>query len=85
MSISIMVQNGKMKPMLGPKGVQTPSHVLFADDIMVFCNGTKKNLRNLIDLFRDYGEPSGHWINPENCRFFHGALSSRRISKIGNV
>ncbi|PNX85730.1 ribonuclease H, partial [Trifolium pratense] len=32
--------NGSLQPMLLCRGVAVPSHVLYADDIMVFCKGT---------------------------------------------
>lgn len=61
--------------MAGPKGAQTPSHVLYADDVMVFCKGTKKNLSNLMSIFKEYGEASGHYLSIEKCRFYSGSMS----------
>lgn len=46
--------------MSSPRNFVTPSHILNADDIMVFFKGTKKNLHALMSLFQSYGEASGH-------------------------
>lgn len=40
--ISLLVQEGKLLPMIGPRGLQVPSHVFYVDDIMIFCKGNKK-------------------------------------------
>lgn len=78
-------QEGKLKPMSGPRGFNTPSHVLFADDIMIFCRGTKQNLKNIMVLFKVYGEASGQNISPEKCKFYCGSLSHRRLAEIASV
>lgn len=49
-----MVNSGLLKPMSSPKGFATPSHTLYADDILFFCKGTKKNIEVLMDLFHSY-------------------------------
>lgn len=46
--------------MSGPRFHSTPSHVIFVDDIMVFCKATKRNLSILMTLFHEYGRASGH-------------------------
>lgn len=38
--ITMLVNSAKLKPMASPRGFQTPSHVMYVDDIMVFCKGT---------------------------------------------
>lgn len=39
--ISNLLQHGKLTSMSSPRGCQTPSHVFYVDDIMIFCRGTK--------------------------------------------
>ncbi|XP_026400160.1 uncharacterized protein LOC113296035 [Papaver somniferum] len=47
-NISKLVQTGKLQAMVNRGGFQ-PTHLMFADDIFIFCNGHKKNLQNLMD------------------------------------
>lgn len=39
--LSKLVQDGKLNQMTGARGMQVPSHILYADDIMIFCRGTQ--------------------------------------------
>lgn len=41
-SIILSMASNQLKPMLGPRGFATPSHILYANDILVFCKGTEK-------------------------------------------
>lgn len=66
--------------MSGPRGFKVTSHVLYADDIMFFCRGSKCNLMNLRDLFRQYSEASGQFLSPNKCRFYTGIRNSRRTA-----
>lgn len=51
----------------GPKGLSLPSHVLFADDIIVFGRGIKRSLHHLTALFKKYGAASGQILNFSKC------------------
>lgn len=42
--ITFLANSGALKPMSCPRNCAAPTHVLYADDIMVFCKGTKRNL-----------------------------------------
>lgn len=48
--ISQLVYSGRVQLMSGPRACATPSHVLYADDIMVFCRGTKRHITALLSL-----------------------------------
>lgn len=65
-SISLLVQCNQLKPMTGPRGFSTPSHVFYANDVMVFCQGTKKNLSTFLALFSEYVEASGRFLSFES-------------------
>ena len=45
--ISKLVNDKKIIHMASPQGYLTPSHILYVDDIFVFCRGDIKSLRNL--------------------------------------
>jgi len=45
--ISKLVSDKKIQHMTSPTGYITPSHILYTDDIFVFCKEDNKSLRNL--------------------------------------
>lgn len=55
--ISQFISSQNMRPMVGPKIISFPSHVLYADDIFVFCRANKSTLTNLMKLL----SASGQW------------------------
>lgn len=84
-SISLLVDFNQLQPMTSPRNYQTPSHILFADDIMVFCRGTKKNLTNRMALFKDYADASGQHRSFDMSKFYAGSLSHRRITDLAGL
>lgn len=46
--ITSVVDLGTLKPMVGPWKFSTPFNVLYENDIMVFCKGTKCNFESLV-------------------------------------
>lgn len=79
--ISFLVEQQKILPMANPKKFATP-HILCANGFFIFCRGTKKGLDSLMNLLRLYGDASGQIINLENCQFFDGSLSNRKVIAI---
>jgi len=53
------------------KGFYFSSHVLYADDIFVFCMANKRSLSSLMKFLHSYGLASGQWINISKSHFFH--------------
>lgn len=45
--------------MASPKNYVTPSHVLYANDLMVFCKANANNIKSLFSFFKDYEAISG--------------------------
>lgn len=84
-AISKLMDSGHLSPMASPKGAPTPSHVLYADDIMIFCRGTLSNARKLMHIFALYGEASGQVINTQKSKFYSGSLTGRRLANISNI
>lgn len=83
--ISSLVAAGKIVSMSSTTGYATPSHILYADDVLVFCKGTKKGLNSLMHLFHLYGETSGQWLNNAKCRFYAGSVSNRRMTELSRI
>nr|ABN09154.1 RNA-directed DNA polymerase (Reverse transcriptase) [Medicago truncatula] len=51
-SLTKLVEQGKLKQMRGTRNCLVPSHILYADDIMIFCNGgiSDARLQQLINV-----------------------------------
>jgi hypothetical protein len=57
--IALACDMGTLCPMNYCRGVQVPTHVLYADDVMIFCKATKSNIRCLLNIFQLCGEVFG--------------------------
>jgi hypothetical protein len=84
-SISLLVDNGKLDCITGPRGMSLPSHAFFADDIMIFCKGSKKNALAVASLFLEYAANSGQIISPSKCMIFSGSISTARLAVISRI
>ena len=73
---------GHISPMVYSRGVAFPTHILYADDIMIFCTGTKRNIRCLLNIFLDYSNVSGQLVNHTKSRFFTGAMTNARVQML---
>lgn len=62
-----------------------PSHILYADDIIVFCKGTRQNLELLMSLFKSNGQASGQLLSIDKCMFYSGQMSHVRISSLVSI
>jgi len=71
-SITKIVREGKLKFFNGSRNNHVPSHILYADDIMIFCKGTNSNIQTLIDLFFQYSKVSGQFVNPHKSSIYAG-------------
>ncbi|KAL6123654.1 hypothetical protein ACLB2K_076173 [Fragaria x ananassa] len=61
--ISLLVSSGQLQHISSPRNTLAPSHVLFADDVIVFCRGNRRNLSRIMRFFDEYGRVSGQVIN----------------------
>lgn len=60
--------------MSGPKGFPPPRHVLYANDIFVFCKGTKRNVDVLFNLFATYSQAFGQHLSLAKCKLYFGNI-----------
>lgn len=79
-----MVNSGNLIPMASCRSCTTPTYVLFADDIMVFCKGNLRNLHNLMAILKNYGEALGQFLGLDKCQFFVGDMTTSRKTRIQN-
>ncbi|KAI9173782.1 hypothetical protein LWI28_006415 [Acer negundo] len=54
-----LVGSSHILPISSPRGFLALSHLLYADDVLIFYRGTQKNLKHIMSAFRDYGDISG--------------------------
>jgi len=65
--------------MASPKGFCFPSHVLYVDDIFVFCRANKRSLTSLMKFLHSYG------LTLHKSHFFIVNASPNFLSKIKDV
>jgi hypothetical protein len=83
-SITKLVREGKLTLIKGSRTMNVPSHILYVDDIMLFCKASNSNIQALSNLFMNYAEVSGQKVNPSKSSFFAGAISNQRIHCIAD-
>ncbi|KAF1899534.1 hypothetical protein Lal_00019662 [Lupinus albus] len=83
--ISQLAAHGRLSPIVGPSGLKTPTHVLYADDILIFYKGLKSNLLALNSLIKDYDQASGQHINSAKCKFYTFNGTTRRTSNLTTI
>ncbi|XP_026443907.1 uncharacterized protein LOC113344070 [Papaver somniferum] len=82
-NLSKLFARRSMHWMVSKKGV-APTHLLFADDILVFCRGNWQSLRNLVDILNIYKMASGQCVNFAKSKFYYGGGSASRAIAISN-
>ncbi|XP_026435775.1 uncharacterized protein LOC113333557 [Papaver somniferum] len=60
------------------RGGISPTHLFFADDIMIFCKGNLKSLHNLVDLLGKYQRASGQIVCRKKSKIYYGGGSLSR-------
>jgi len=83
--LEALALNGKLTQINASRGLLMPSHCLYADDILIFCKGIITNIRNIMDLFEDYGNYSGQFVNASKSKFYAGYLPLSRINIITSL
>jgi len=71
--------------MAGSQGFLTPSHVLYVDDIFVFCRAYNESLRNLSTFLKIYSDFSVQYVNNSKISFFTMDNSTRFVTKIQRI
>lgn len=84
--ILALLESRKLQHVAGPKSFRTPSHVMYANDIIIFCRGTSKNIKELISLFEVYGNTSLiKWLVRRKSFFFHGGINVRQVEALSQL
>ncbi|PRQ58253.1 putative RNA-directed DNA polymerase [Rosa chinensis] len=77
-----LVDMGHVQAISSPNAMKVPSHVLYADDIMVFCKGDKRSLLNLMAFFEEYELNSGQLVNKTKSHVYLGRSAVHRRTPI---
>lgn len=83
--ISKLVENGHLQLIKGTRHNALPSHILYADDVMLFCKGTSQNIQILSDFFTRYAQISGQIINAQKSTLYVGSMTHARLMNIANT
>lgn len=78
----MLVNDGLLSLVVGLRGTVVPSHVLYADDVMIFCRENLFNLKAHKNLFLDYGEVFCQINNNFESTIYVGFIKPRRKAKI---
>jgi hypothetical protein len=81
-ALSMACNAGKIVPMSYYRGVSLLTHILYADDVLIFCAGTKQDIRCLLKFFNDYYAVFGQIINNSKIRFYSGAMTTSHSQMI---
>lgn len=83
----MLVAQSKIKNIVS-RSISPPSHVLFADDVMIFIQANGKSLCALMSFMEEYAHNSGQEVNKAKSLLFLGKFEApfqNRIQKvIGN-
>ncbi|CAK8542751.1 unnamed protein product [Lathyrus sativus] len=83
--ISNLVEQGSLNLIKGPRGSLVPSHVLYADDIMLFCKAKPYNMEALKSLFLKYAQCSCQHVNPHKFIIYAGSTTSSRFTLLAQT
>jgi hypothetical protein len=70
-SITKLVKEGKLSLFLGSRNNLVASHILYVDDIMLFCKATNSNIQN-----------SGQFGNPNKSFIYAGSINHHKLVNI---
>ncbi|XP_042486522.1 uncharacterized protein LOC122066747 [Macadamia integrifolia] len=83
--LSNLVQSKSLKTISGPRGVTTPGHILFADDIFIFTNTSLRYVNALKSFLMKYQDFSGQCINFEKSKLFLGKIAPAHKQTIADT
>lgn len=80
-----LVEKGEFLPMKMTMHKVFPSHLLYADDILLFCQASIMNAKSIQNTLRKYGEVSGQLCNVDKSHVYFGrgvtTVAKRRITR----
>lgn len=80
-----LYSKGTLLPITSPRGIAAPTHIFYADDIMLFCKGTKKCILAVLSLFEAYGNASGQFMCNHKSKVLIGKNATSRLTNFINT
>lgn len=74
----LLVASKKIDTIKGPKNISVSSHILYAEDVLIFCKRKIFNIKSIISTFEEYAVVSGQCVNSNKSNIFGGAMSTSR-------
>jgi len=74
-----------LQPMSYCRGILLPTHILYADDVFICCVGTRKNMKCLLRIFKNYSDTSGQLVNFDKSKLFTGAMTVTRKNMLSQL
>lgn len=84
-AISMARSSGKIVHMSYSRGVSLLTHILYADDVMIFFTSLKSNIRYLLTIFHDYFVVSWQVINNSKSSFYTEGMTTSRAQMIADM
>ncbi|XP_057771115.1 uncharacterized protein LOC130990904 [Salvia miltiorrhiza] len=75
------VASGHLVPMSMRRGSLFPTHILYADDILVFCKATVDNAATIRNILHFYGSISGQNYSPAKSNIFFSDKVSQSLRR----
>ncbi|KAF8407579.1 hypothetical protein HHK36_006713 [Tetracentron sinense] len=73
----------RILPFAHPSGAPIISHLLYADDVVIFVNACKKSVQNLMEVLKEYESWTGQRVNKDKSAIFFskklGAQQKREL------
>lgn len=60
------------------RGINFPTHILYADDVFICCVGTRKIVCCVLCVFNSYVEVFGQLVNFDKRKLYTGAMTANR-------
>ncbi|XP_058071071.1 uncharacterized protein LOC131220116 [Magnolia sinica] len=81
--LSALIPSIRCQPFRSTRFTPTISHILFADDTMIFTNSGARSVRNLMSFLQGFSRVSGLKINSaKSCLISSSKMPSSRIRKL---
>ncbi|KAK3229884.1 hypothetical protein Dsin_001765 [Dipteronia sinensis] len=84
--LSRMVDFSQLLPISPLREFSAPTHLLYADDVLIFYRGTVRNLKNIMSAFKVYGNISGQLVNwGKSSIYFRSSVFPSRIGRLQSL
>ncbi|KAL6193242.1 hypothetical protein ACLB2K_034326 [Fragaria x ananassa] len=82
--LTTLFSSRRVKPISLPRG-RSLTHVLYADDLFIFCRGDDASLTRLQSFLERYGQASGQLVNKEKSTFYLGDSYAHRRKAVRRI